>query len=178
MQIELSEIDLMDVDEVISSQQRISSENVRRIVEESSQQQQENVSSSPSEQDNGDEKSLVERDKEGQEEEGEEAILPIDPRAWTADDIKCWLKWVVRKFNVNPAPDYGRFPTSGVELVQLTRAEFWVCAGQKCGDLLTKHLAILMQPINGKMAPTEESYEQEPCTCIFLQRKRYLISYY
>lgn len=165
---ELSEIDLMDVDEVISN--RISSENVLNVDENHPP-----ANAAPVEKDNTTDKIIVVGDDEvpaaaaaaavnEEADEEDEAVLPIDPRSWSADDIKCWLKWVVRKFNVNPAtPDYvSRFPLTGDELVQFSRAEFWVCAGKTCGDTLMKHLAIMMQSITGQMAPADETYEQDP----------------
>lgn len=53
--------------------------------------------------------------------------------------------------NIQPAPIPSRFPQTGEELVTLSRAEFWVCAGSKYGgNTLAKHLAFIIRDATGR----------------------------
>ncbi|ALC38534.1 Ets21C, partial [Drosophila busckii] len=78
-------------------------------------------------------------------------LVPVDPHAWTTDDIASWVKWLTRKFNIEPEPDIARFPKDGRELCELTRADFWVCAGSRQGGiLLAKHFALTLYHATGR----------------------------
>ncbi len=77
--------------------------------------------------------------------------LPTDPTEWTSDNIKTWITWVTKEFKLQPPPDHSRFPSDGKELVEFTRADFWVCAGSKLGgNTLAKHLAYLQHTATGR----------------------------
>lgn len=83
-------------------------------------------------------------DEEPEEEEDNDALVmvPSDPNEWTAEHISNWLKWITKKFEIDPQPDQSRFPTTGKELCAMTRADFWVCAGSRQGGIiLAKHFA-------------------------------------
>lgn len=81
----------------------------------------------------------------------EEIRLPTDPTEWNLDNIKTWIAWVTKEFKLQPTPDYKRFPSDGKELVELNRADFWVCAGSKLGgNTLAKHLAYLQHTATGR----------------------------
>lgn len=81
----------------------------------------------------------------------EEIRLPTDPTEWNLDNIKTWIAWVTKEFKLQPPPDYNRFPSNGTELVEFTRADFWVCAGSKYGgNTLAKHLAYLQHTATGR----------------------------
>lgn len=74
-----------------------------------------------------------------------------DPSEWTASNIDSWLAWTTKKFNIEPAPMIARFPTTGAELVKMSRAEFWVCAGSKNGgNTLSMHIAHLIHSATGR----------------------------
>lgn len=78
-------------------------------------------------------------------------IIFTDPTEWNSNHIKTWLEWIASKFDITPVPIPSRFPTDGRELVTLTRADFWVCAGSKeGGNTLAKHMAHLLYGITGK----------------------------
>ncbi|KAH8409515.1 hypothetical protein KR222_007699 [Zaprionus bogoriensis] len=78
-------------------------------------------------------------------------VVPVDPHAWTAEDIAGWVKWLTRKFKIEPEPDITRFPKDGKELCQLSRADFWVCAGSRLGGiLLAKHFALSLYRATGR----------------------------
>ncbi|EDV33490.2 uncharacterized protein Dana_GF24707, isoform B [Drosophila ananassae] len=77
--------------------------------------------------------------------------VPVDPHAWTAEDIASWVKWSTRKFKLDPEPDITRFPKEGRELCELSRADFWVCAGsRRGGTLLAKHFALSLYHATGR----------------------------
>lgn len=66
-------------------------------------------------------------------------------------NIKSWLDWITKEFKLNPAPVLSRFPSTGKELVELSRAEFWVCAGSKeGGNKLAEHIAYLIHDATGR----------------------------
>ncbi|KAH8360945.1 hypothetical protein KR093_000940 [Drosophila rubida] len=100
-------------------------------------------------------KSDEEPRKEEEDEEEDKApgtpVLPVDPHAWTEEDIASWVKWLTRKVKIDPEPDITRFPKDGNELCQLTRADFWVCAGSRRGGiLLAKHFALSLYRATGR----------------------------
>ncbi|XP_018796825.1 PREDICTED: DNA-binding protein D-ETS-6-like [Bactrocera latifrons] len=77
--------------------------------------------------------------------------VPLDPHAWSTDDIAKWVKWLTKQFNIDPEPDISRFPTTGVELCELSKADFWVCAGSRQGGiLLAKHFALTLYSATGR----------------------------
>lgn len=77
--------------------------------------------------------------------------VPVDPHAWTSEDISSWVKWTTRKFKLDPEPDIARFPKDGQELCELSRADFWVCAGSRRGGmLLSKHFALSLYHATGR----------------------------
>lgn len=77
--------------------------------------------------------------------------VPLDPHAWNTDDIAKWVKWLTKQFKIDPEPDIARFPTVGVELCELSRADFWVCAGSRQGGIiLAKHFALTLYNATGR----------------------------
>lgn len=77
-------------------------------------------------------------------------LVPGDPREWNSKHIESWLAWTSKEFNIIPSPLPNRFPTNGKEIAELSKAEFWVCAGsQYGGNTLAKHLAHLLQSSTG-----------------------------
>lgn len=62
-----------------------------------------------------------------------------------------WLKWITREFTIVPEPYAERFPETGRELCEMSRADFWVCAGSKTGgNVLAKHIAHLIYSCTGQ----------------------------
>ncbi|KAH8353411.1 hypothetical protein KR084_010796 [Drosophila pseudotakahashii] len=77
--------------------------------------------------------------------------VPVDPHAWSSDDIASWVRWATRKFKLDPEPDVERFPKDAQELCDLTRADFWVCAGSRRGGMLmSQHFAISLYQATGR----------------------------
>lgn len=87
-----------------------------------------------------------------------------DPREWNAKHIESWLAWASKIFDILPSPLPNRFPTTGKEIVELSKAEFWVCAGSPYGgNTLAKHLADRLQRYTG-ISKTSLLNNQEPGT--------------
>lgn len=75
----------------------------------------------------------------------------LDPIEWTTKHIKSWLEWSTKKFSLSPSPDPEIFPKTGIELCELTRAEFESKAGNsRNGTLLAKHIAHLRHSVTGR----------------------------
>lgn len=76
--------------------------------------------------------------------------VPTDPSVWNDTHIRSWLKWISKKFSIEPPLSSLRFPKHGNELVKLSKAEFWVCAGSKeAGNILAKYIAHIVQNATG-----------------------------
>ncbi|XP_060655608.1 DNA-binding protein D-ETS-6 isoform X2 [Drosophila nasuta] len=111
-------------------------------------------------------KSNEEQDQEEEEENNGPGtpVLPVDPHVWTTEDIASWVKWLTRKVKIDPEPDITRFPKDGNELCQLSRADFWVCAGSRRGGiLLAKHFALSLYRATGRETSPMLN-ENEPST--------------
>lgn len=75
----------------------------------------------------------------------------LDPTTWNATHIASWLTWLGKTTNIIPLPNPTKFPQTGSELVTLSRAEFWVCAGSSYGgNTLAKHLAFTIRDATGR----------------------------
>lgn len=66
-----------------------------------------------------------------------------DPEEWSTMNIKSWIDWATKKFKLKPSPIFSRFPSTGRELVEMSRSEFWVCcAGSRDGgNKLAEYIA-------------------------------------
>lgn len=74
-----------------------------------------------------------------------------DPTEWDTANIKSWLNWMTKKFNIDPSPTRSRFPKTGKELVEMSKAEFWVCAGSKYGgNKLAEYIAWKIYDATGR----------------------------
>jgi hypothetical protein len=99
-------------------------------------------------------------------------LMSTDPAEWNAGHVRSWLKWSARQFNLNPEPDADKFPTSGAELLELSRAEFETKAGSaRAGRLLAIHLAHLRHSVTGRSTSPLQDHvdldhdeEQGKCT--------------
>lgn len=99
-------------------------------------------------------------------------LMSTDPAEWNVDHVRSWLKWSARQFSLNPEPDADKFPTSGAELLELSRAEFETKAGSaRAGRLLAIHLAHLRHSVTGRSTSPlhdhvdlEDEEEQGKCT--------------
>lgn len=81
-----------------------------------------------------------------------------DPREWDATNIKTWLNWSTKKFDIKPPPIRSRFPNTGAELVELSKADFWVCAGSKHGgNTLAKYICWKVYDATGKWITSLQS---------------------
>jgi len=92
--------------------------------------------------------------------------VPVDPHAWTPEDIASWVRWATRKFKLDPEPDIDRFPKDAQELCDLSRADFWVCAGSRRGGmLLAQHFAISLYHATGRETSPMLN-DDEPSECL------------
>ncbi|XP_058056546.1 DNA-binding protein D-ETS-6-like [Anopheles bellator] len=79
------------------------------------------------------------------DEDSEQIYVPKDPLEWDAEHVAAWVLWVSKNFDIYPPIEPARFPKSGQEISQFTKADFWVCAGSKAGgDTLAKHFSHLL----------------------------------
>jgi hypothetical protein len=69
-------------------------------------------------------------------------MVPTDPMDWTGENVKNWLNWVPRKFEVSPV-NASVFPSSGRLLCSLSKEDFSRLAGPTTGATLHTHLSIL-----------------------------------
>lgn len=75
----------------------------------------------------------------------------IDPSQWDAENIKTWLDWMTERFELSPAPTFSLFPQTGAELVELSKAEFCVCAlSEASGKLLAEYIGWKIYDATGR----------------------------
>lgn len=95
-----------------------------------------------------------------------------DPSEWDTANIKTWLKWMTKQFEIKPPPVRSRFPKTGQELVEMSKAEFWVCAGSEHGGkTLAKYIAWKFHDATGRTIPSLQD-NVEPCKksdCLFIE---------
>ncbi|XP_069686725.1 DNA-binding protein D-ETS-6-like isoform X1 [Periplaneta americana] len=104
-------------------------------------------------------------DSQGDKDDGDDTdvdeglvLVPSDPAEWNAGHVRSWLKWSTRQFSLSPEPDPDKFPSSGTELLELSRADFETRAGSaRSGRLLAVHLAHLRHSVTGRStSPMQE----------------------
>lgn len=91
-----------------------------------------------------------------------------DPRTWDSQDIKSWIAWLTRRCHINPEPSASDFPSTGSELVKLTRADFWVrCGSNVGGNTFTNHLHFMMENIMGSQMDSVQrtEHDKDPGEC-------------
>lgn len=70
---------------------------------------------------------------------------------------------MTKKFELDPPPVRSRFPKTGKELLEMSKAEFWVCAGsEKGGKTLAKYIVWKIQDATGRTIPNLQD-DSEPC---------------
>lgn len=91
----------------------------------------------------------------------------LDPLEWTSSHIESWLTWCSRQFRINPRPQVKSFPTTGTELVALSRAEFQQRAGShRAGRVLAVHLSHLRHAVTGRSpSPVSDEEDDEGKRC-------------
>ncbi|KAG8289465.1 hypothetical protein J6590_103864, partial [Homalodisca vitripennis] len=73
------------------------------------------------------------------------------PLEWTAPHVDAWLRWCTRQFRLTPRPDPARLPSTGAELVALSRRQLQqLTDSPRSGRLLATHLAHLRHPRTGR----------------------------
>lgn len=94
-----------------------------------------------------------------------------DPAEWNSEHILQWLNWTTKKFRLTTKPDALKFPTTGTELCELTKADFEKITGdQRSGELLAVHLAHLRHSATGH---TSSSLNEKPKYRIDFEGKNY-----
>jgi Sterile alpha motif (SAM)/Pointed domain len=89
-----------------------------------------------------------------------------DPKEWNTDHIEKWLIWASKKFKIHPPIEPCRFPDTGAELIEMTKADFWVCAGSKAGgNVVAKHFAYLLYSVTGNEQPSLID-DKDPGECL------------
>ncbi|XP_049282722.1 DNA-binding protein D-ETS-6-like isoform X2 [Anopheles funestus] len=83
-------------------------------------------------------------------EDSEQTYVPNNPHQWNAEHVTAWISWVSKNFDIYPPLEPARFPPTGQEIAQFTKADFWVCAGSAAGgNTLAKHFAHLIHTGTG-----------------------------
>ncbi|XP_068246283.1 DNA-binding protein D-ETS-6-like [Palaemon carinicauda] len=78
-----------------------------------------------------------------------------DPRVWTPQDIKSWIAWSKKEFDLPPALSASLLPTSGCELCSMTRRGIQKKVGNKTGHILAQHLDYMLG-CHGMSLPKDE----------------------
>lgn len=94
--------------------------------------------------------------------------MHTDPRTWDSHDIRSWIAWLSKRCHIIPEPSASDFPSTGMELVKLTRADFWVrCGSNIGGNTFTNHLQFMMENIMGSPmdAVQRKEHDKDPCEC-------------
>lgn len=74
--------------------------------------------------------------------EQERLKIPSDPRDWTQTQVKHWLQWAVRQFNL-PSLKLADWNISGAQLCNLTHDEFKTKVPTDPGEVFWTHLELL-----------------------------------
>ncbi|CAL4165870.1 unnamed protein product, partial [Meganyctiphanes norvegica] len=74
----------------------------------------------------------------------QQACVPNDPRIWCVNDIRNWITWVRKEFNLSPTLSADRLPPSGIQLCAMTRNEIQRKVGKSSGRVLAQHLNCLL----------------------------------
>lgn len=87
--------------------------------------------------------------------------MDTDPGTWNEKEITAWLKWCTKKFKMKPKPVRSRLPNTGTELVDLTKADFWVVAdGSRVGgNKLAQYIALMVHNATGRWIESLHSKE-------------------
>lgn len=80
---------------------------------------------------------------------------------------------MTKQFNLKPPPVRSRFPNNGNELLELSKAEFWVCAGSKHGGKkLAEYVAWKHYDATGRSIPSLqndiEPRKRRKVYCLFI----------
>jgi len=90
-----------------------------------------------------------------QEEDKQQFCVPSDPRMWTSQDIRSWVAWARKEFNLHPTLNPSLLPSTGCELCRLTRGEIQRKVGKNSGKILARHLDIQLGNL-GLSLPKDE----------------------
>ncbi|XP_047471027.1 Friend leukemia integration 1 transcription factor-like [Penaeus chinensis] len=82
--------------------------------------------------------------QQSQDEDAKQFSVPSDPRVWTTKDIKSWVAWAKKDFDLAPTLNPALLPTDGCQLCQMTRGEIQRKVGKTSGNILAQHLDILL----------------------------------
>jgi ETS-type family len=100
------------------------------------------------------EKHTDDENADGEDEE-EVIFVPNNPTTWTQKHIEMWLKWASNQFKIKPPLDVSRFPKSGPEMAQFTRADFYImCGSFEGGKLVADHFKYMMETARECVEPS------------------------
>lgn len=89
------------------------------------------------------------------DEEQKQLCVPSDPRVWTAQDIKSWLTWSRKEFDLPPTLNAALLPNNGCELCCLSRSQIQRKVGGTTGRVLAQHLDYMLG-CHGMSLPKDE----------------------
>ena len=73
---------------------------------------------------------------------------------WTADNIRTWLHWIQKKFQISQYLDPDVFPSSGQHLCSMSEQDFISVTGDSSsGTILFRHISCMREPWTGVILP-------------------------
>uniref|UniRef100_A0A6A7FYJ4 Transcriptional regulator ERG isoform X7 n=1 Tax=Hirondellea gigas TaxID=1518452 RepID=A0A6A7FYJ4_9CRUS len=92
----------------------------------------------------------------------------IDPRLWKKEDIRTWLAWANKSFNLKGNINADMFPENGEEMCLLSKQHLQQRVGDADGAKLANHLEILLNYQGASLpedTPNIDPYELFTPTC-------------
>lgn len=89
------------------------------------------------------------------DEEQQQLCVPSDPRVWTPQDVKSWVSWAKKEFDLHPTLSSALLPSTGSELCSMTRREIQKKVGNKTGHVLAQHIDYMLG-CHGMSLPKDE----------------------
>ena len=81
-------------------------------------------------------------------------MLFLDPMCWTHDNIRTWLHWIQKKFQISQYLDPDVFPNAGHHLCSMSEQDFTSLTGNSSsGTILFRHISCMREAWTGVILP-------------------------
>lgn len=97
--------------------------------------------------------------------------IVTDPRLWTKDDIRTWLTWARKEFNLTGNITVDMLPPTGAELCSLSKQQLQQRVGDSDGENLARYLDCILNSRGASLpedAPFVNPYEKYSSSCMRL----------